>query len=304
VSKMSLSVQKVADGPESVLQQDSRIVVPDTVKELTASMNALGSGVMLAGWATAATVYAWTEPRPGKRTDLADKSARLTFVEMAALDIRGLRDRETVAFYRSRWQDAIDAGWAKPVIKGDVVALPAQDFATATELGGLKASTGNEWYTPAKYIEAARQVMGGIDLDPASSALANETVKAETYWDIDARDEFDNDSLFRDWHGRVWLNPPYGKGSGVFTIQLVSEFDAGRVTQAVLLLNAYGFDSDWFTPLWRHPICFTDHRIEFTSPDRTSGGPANGNIFIYLGPDEARFAEVFRAFGSVVRQWP
>ena len=51
-----------------------------------------------------------------------------------------------------------------------------------------------------------------------------------------------NGSLERDWHGAVWLNPPYGKGSGLFTLQLVAEFDAGRVEQAVLSSsNAYGF---------------------------------------------------------------
>jgi hypothetical protein len=164
------------------------------------------------------------------------------------------------------------------------------------DLSGVKGSVTVEWYTPGRYIEAAREVLGGIDLDPASSELANETVQAD---EIFTQDE---DGLVADWHGRVWLNPPYGKGTGLFTTKLVEEHAAGRVSAAVLLINAYGFDSGWFQPLWNHLLCFTDHRIIFTSPQRGTGGPANANLFVYLGPDAQRFAEVFSEFGAIVRR--
>lgn len=162
--------------------------------------------------------------------------------------------------------------------------------------GGTKASIHVEWYTPAEYLDAARSVLGGIDLDPASSQMANETVRAAEFFSVD------DDGLTREWHGHVWLNPPYGKGSGLFTTKLVEEYGSGRVTAGILLLNAYGFDSAWFQPLWDHPICFTDHRIQFYSPQRETGGPANANIFVYLGPNDAAFAGGFSQFGAVVRR--
>lgn len=43
----------------------------------------------------------------------------------------------------------------------------------------------NEWYTPARFIEMAREFMGSIDLDPASSDIANATVKASKFFAVE-----------------------------------------------------------------------------------------------------------------------
>ena len=167
-------------------------------------------------------------------------------------------------------------------------------------IGTVMASTGNEWYTPATYVDAARDVLGGeIDLDPASSAQANATVRARVIYDEQAN------GLEQQWHGRVWLNPPYGSSTARFVGKLLEERAAGRVTAAVLLLNGYGFDAAWFQPLWSGALCFTDHRIRFRNPTREGdGGPTFGSVFVYLGPDRQCFRRVFGQFGAVVALVP
>ncbi len=39
-----------------------------------------------------------------------------------------------------------------------------------------------EWYTPQEYIDSAVNVMGNIDVDPASSCAANVIINANTYF--------------------------------------------------------------------------------------------------------------------------
>jgi phage N-6-adenine-methyltransferase len=166
------------------------------------------------------------------------------------------------------------------------------------QIGMVTASDTFEWYTPAVYVDAARQVLGGIDLDPASSAEANATVKAASYYDAET------DGLARSWRGRVWLNPPYSGLAGRFVGKLLDEYAAGRVTAAVLLLNGYRFDAAWFQPLWDGVLCFTDHRIKFTSPLRDSSpNGTTASVFVYVGPDRARFARAFSEFGHVVEKF-
>jgi hypothetical protein len=43
----------------------------------------------------------------------------------------------------------------------------------------------SDWYTPSDYIEIARNTMGAIDLDPASSEVAQRVVGATTFYTKD-----------------------------------------------------------------------------------------------------------------------
>jgi DNA N-6-adenine-methyltransferase (Dam) len=160
----------------------------------------------------------------------------------------------------------------------------------------LKASESNEWYTPGHYLEAARAVLGAIDLDPASNPSANLTVKAEKFFTID------DDGLSKEWQGRVWLNPPYGGMSGPFTERLVEQFCNGTVTSAILLVNSNSTDAGWFQSLWDYLLCFTNHRINFVSPIDAQSGSTHGSVFIYLGPDRERFIAEFAQFGAIVER--
>lgn len=162
----------------------------------------------------------------------------------------------------------------------------------------LLSSESNEWYTPSKYVEAVRRVLGEIDLDPASSDEANEIVKARSYYTKE------DDGLSRDWYGRVFMNPPYGKLAGKFVEKLVQEYRNGRVTQAIALLNSNATETRWFKPLWDFTLCFTDHRIHFIPPKGRENRyrATHGSVFVYMGENLHQFWREFSKFGHVVRK--
>jgi hypothetical protein len=180
----------------------------------------------------------------------------------------------------------------QPVPNGTTRPEPTDEQVAATHVTN---NTGNnEWYTPTEFIEAARTVMDGIDLDPASNESANAVVQADRFYSID------DDGLTQPWHGRIWMNPPYG-GSliGKFVDKLVEEHEAGRTTQAVVLVNN-GTETGWFQKLWKcsTAVCFPAGRIRFWYPGRPSLSPLQGQVFLYLGPDPDQFRSVFGQFGA------
>jgi hypothetical protein len=102
----------------------------------------------------------------------------------------------------------------------------------------------------------------------------------------------------------VFVNPPYGSRDGqsnqrLWSARLLTEYAAGRVPEAVLLVNAVPAEG-WFQPLWRYALCFTNHRIHFDGPDGGSSSPTHSNVFVYLGPQTAAFQRLFLPLGTVV----
>lgn len=179
-----------------------------------------------------------------------------------------------------------------PVDGLDDLFLSQPTGGNATQVTNNSGDT--EWFTPVSYIEAARTVMGGIDLDPASCAAANAVVGASRFWTVD------DDGLIQPWEGRVWMNPPYAaKLIRPFAERLAGTFQSGEVTEAVALVNS-ATETGWWQTIAgaATALCFPQRRIRFWHPDKDGdAGPLQGQTVFYLGPNVERFRSAFNEFG-------
>ena len=155
-------------------------------------------------------------------------------------------------------------------------------------------SGDNEWYTPVKYIEAAREVMETIDVDPASSAQANEVIRAKKFYTEQTN------GLTKSWKGNVWMNPPYAQGLiDKFTGTLVEKIKDGEVEQAIVLVNN-ATETKWFQEMAKicTAICLHKGRIKFIDPEGgATGAPLQGQIILYFGENTVEFIKLFSQFG-------
>jgi len=150
----------------------------------------------------------------------------------------------------------------------------------------------NEWYTPECYIESARLVMGSIDLDPASSIIANEIVKANKFYTQD------EDGLSFDWYGNVWMNPPYAQP---LIFQFISKLiESKEINQAIVLVNN-GTETQWGQLLLSNSsaVCFHQSRIRFIDKYGNLGqAPLQGQMICYIGSNVNNFINEFKQYGT------
>lgn len=152
-------------------------------------------------------------------------------------------------------------------------------------------SGNNEWYTPAELIEAARDTMGEINLDPASNPIANKVVKADKYYTAE------DNGLDKIWSGNVWLNPPYASDLiEKFIDKLVSE--RNNYTQAIVLVNN-ATETVWFNKIIdiSAAVCFPKSRVKFYMPNGKTGAPLQGQAVLYIGENSNSFVNAFSKIG-------
>ena len=167
--------------------------------------------------------------------------------------------------------------------------MKSQQFALMTSRGS------DEWYTPPHIVDRARAAMGDIDLDPASCAVPQRWIRATAYYTKD------QDGLAQPWGGRIWLNPPF-KQTQAWVRKLEIEYRAGRVSQAVLLVNTAAGYNWWEELVDRWGCLMLRKRLTFITQDGTPGPDhaKKGQSLFYLGRHLDRFVGAYADLGRFV----
>ena len=198
-----------------------------------------------------------------------------------------------------RWQRL--AAWSEQDFRDWLVAVRESDDGEVTEaaalrsaeagrsLAGLFTSETADWLSPRLILTRAVAALGVIDLDPCSNSHENPRVAATTHYTVT------DDGLSRRWHGRVFMNPPYGKAIGDWVAKLASEYCSGRVIEAVALVPART-DTAWWRALPANLVCFTSGRLAFSDHDAPAPFPS---AVAYLGPNPSRFVTQFSDLGPI-----
>ena len=155
----------------------------------------------------------------------------------------------------------------------------------------------NEWYTPPEYIEKVKRVMGRIDVDPASSDVAQKVVRAKKYYSLCSN------GLRKKWKGNIFLNPPYPtEDVAAFIKKFIVEYNCGNIKQGIILTNNFT-NTDWFHKLMKiaQLACFSDGRAKFYHQEKKPS-IAYGHVFFYVGNDEDKFIKEFTDVGLIMRK--
>lgn len=145
------------------------------------------------------------------------------------------------------------------------------------------------WLTPPAIIQA----LGSFDLDPCACPEPRPWPTAKRHIALP------DDGLAAQWHGRVWLNPPYGDKIGPW-MEKMSQHSNG-----IALTFARTETEYWHRWIWpfTKAVMFISGRLNFYLPDGTrsaynAGGPSA--LIAYMW-DDAWVIQRSGISGTIVR---
>lgn len=139
-------------------------------------------------------------------------------------------------------------------------------------------SENYEWYTPP-YIKEA---LGAFDLDPCFPVAPVFEAQEKVYTKED-------DGLSKQWEGRVWLNPPYGKECPLWMAKM-AEHNNGTA-----LIYSRTETKMFFNSIWEKAsgIFFFKGRIRFYNPEgKSHQNSPSGNCLVSYGAFDQKMLKI------------
>src|SRR5262249_33722552 len=152
-----------------------------------------------------------------------------------------------------------------------------------------------EHYTPPGLVAAVADFFVEIDLDPCAEAGEPKTVPARQHYTAA------EDGLTREWWGRVYINPPYGREIPRWIARAVASYETRECEAAILLLPS-PTDTEWYRKLRDYPRCQINGRLIFAGNTDPAPFPS---MLVYLGDELDRFTRAMMPLGDTfVRHEP
>jgi hypothetical protein len=130
--------------------------------------------------------------------------------------------------------------------------------------------TSDDYYTPPYIFEALGL---DYDLDVCSPPGGSPWIPAKRFLSVI------DDGLETEWHGRVWMNPPYSKPTPWIHKWIKHNNGVGLVPMS---------KAAWFNVLWGNPdvsIMSMDNQLKFMTPSGDAKGIFMPTVLIAIGSE-------------------
>jgi hypothetical protein len=146
----------------------------------------------------------------------------------------------------------------------------------------------DEWLTPPDIIKG----LGEFDLDPCSP-IVRPWDTAKTHYSID------DNGLKKEWFGRIWLNPPYGREAADWLEKLTIH------KNGIALIFARTETTMFFDHIWSKAdaLLFFRGRLYFhhVNGDRAAANAGAPSVLIAYGANNVKSLENVSNWGQLIK---